>query len=298
MKTLLSTTAVILAMGFPAMTFAQTAVPAANQATQTETPGFLGVRGQSDVFASELIGHDVYARRAPADMSGAEGSPGLNADGTHSWAMLNRADLDGMDNIGQINEIVLSSDGQVRAIVIGVGGFLGIGERDVAVTMDQVTFASDPDDLSLMHIVVNIGADMLTDSPHYDRTAMTGERVPGAHTAPVADRTAFTAPELARDGYDRVEITQVSTEMLVGKSVYGVNDEAVGTIDDLIVDDAGGITNVIIDFGGFLGIGATQVSLGFEELTILANEGSTDVRVYVDATKEQVQALPPYSALN
>lgn len=91
---------------------------------------------------------------------------------------------------------------------------------------------------------------------------------------------------------------QVSSEMLVGKSVYGVNDNSVGTVDDLIVDAAGTISEVIIDFGGFLGMGSSQVSMAFDELTILSNDGNADVRVYVDATKEQIQALPPYKAVN
>ena len=315
MKKLLSTTALVVALGFPSMTLAQTDSNQAASQQSGQMQGFLSNRGQSDVFASELMGHDVYARRAMAgtDASGGQAATGqgtgaratMNADGSHDLAMMNQADLDDMDNIGQINEIVLSSDGQVRAIVIGVGGFLGMGEQDVAVTMDQVTFASDPEDRSRMYIVVNTVADQLRDSPAYDRTAMSQEQraIPGDTTlgnteARTADRTAFTAPGVTRDGYDLVAVTEVTSEMLVGKTVYGVNDDSVGTIDDLILDGQGTITDVIIDFGGFLGIGSSQVSVGFNELTILSNEGYADVRVYVDATKEQIQDQPRYSATN
>jgi hypothetical protein len=124
------------------------------------------------------MGHDVYARRTPAEMTTTDGQAAMNADGTHDMTTMARADLDEMDNIGQINEIVLSHDGQVRALVIGVGGFLGVGEQDVAVTMDQVTFASDADDRSQMYVVVNTGADLLKGSPAYDRTAATVRPVP------------------------------------------------------------------------------------------------------------------------
>lgn len=234
------------------------------------------------------MGHDVYARRAPADMA-ASGGATMNADGTYDMAMMNRADLDGMANIGEINEIVLSSDGKVRAIVISVGGFLGMGEKDVAVTMDQVTFAADPDDRTEMYIVVNTNAEMLKASPRYERRGMTND---------AAECTAFVAPKVARDGYTQVVVTEVSSEMLVGKTVYGLNDTSVGTIDDLILDDKGAVSNVIIDFGGFLGMGTSQVSVGFDELAILADAGRTDVRVYVDATKEQIQAQPQYHAAN
>lgn len=316
MRMLLSTTALALAMGLPTALLAQsTATPEpAAQSQSGATPGFLSSRAQFDLFASELIGHDVHARRTTTDRDQGQTEPSTDTampqghtDQGRDGTTLHRADLDAMDNIGTINEIVLSYDGRIRAIVIGVGGFLGIGEQDVAVTMDQVTFAFDAEDHTQMHVVVNVGADMLEASPAYDRTAMATDRRDAptesadrtAHTAaPATDRMAFDRPEMARDGYDRVEVTQVSTEMLMGESVYDVNDTSVGSVDNLIVDDAGEITNVIIDFGGFLGIGSSQVSLNFEELTILANASNDSVRIYVDATREEIRALPQHRPLN
>jgi hypothetical protein len=303
MKKLLPITALVITLGFPTVTLGQTTQAGANATAprqNTEVQGFVTNRNTSDLFASELMGHDVYARRTPADRNRTTGQAptgqaptgqtptgqaSTNADATQHMAKINRADLEGMDNIGQINEIVLSRNGQIRAIVIGVGGFLGMGERDVAVKMDQVTFASDPENRSEIYIVVNTGAEMLKNSPAYDRTARADERT---------QRSAFAAPQMTREGYERVAVTDLSSDMLVGKTVYGVNDDSVGVIDDLILDEKGSITNVIIDFGGFLGIGASQVSVGFDELTVLSNAGRTDVRIYVDATKEQIQAQPKY----
>lgn len=297
MKMLLSTTAIMAAIGFSSMALAETTAPKANPATAQDgvnMTGFLANRGQSDVFVSELMGQNVYARRTPA--AGQTNDDQANRTSTN-LGMMTAADLDGMDNIGQINEIVLSHDGQVRAIVIGIGGFLGVGEQDVAVTMDQVTFATNAEDRSEIYVVVNTGADLLQNSPRYERSAMMEDRAMGVD-APAGKRTAFVAPTVERDGYTRVAMTEMSSEMLVGKSVYGVNDNSVGTIDDLILDDQGAITNVIIDFGGFLGMGTSQVSVGFDELTILADEGRSDFRVYVDATREQIQAQPQYEAMN
>ena len=317
MKMFLSTTALVVSLGIPTLTLAQAAPPRADPGVaqqQTEMPGFLGVRSQSDLFASDLIGHDVHARRTPIDMTAIDGQADMDAAGTRAMVMMNRADLDTMDNIGQINEIVLSSDGQVRALVIGVGGFLGMGERDVAVTMDQVTIASDPEDRSQIYVVVNTGADMLRESPAFDRTAAASgvvvgnavdnaaadnaaaDRAAAGNAEKGAERTAFAAPEMVREGYNRVEVTEVSTEMLMGQSVYDVNDNDLGTVTDMIIDDAGAIRNVIIDFGGFLGMGSSQAAIGFDELTILSTEGYSEVRLYVDATKEQIQALPQYQA--
>ena len=46
------------------------------------------------------------------------------------------------ESIGDINDVVVDRNGQAMAVVIGVGGFLGIGEKDVAVPFQQLDFAS------------------------------------------------------------------------------------------------------------------------------------------------------------
>jgi uncharacterized protein YrrD len=323
MKKLLSTTALALALGLPTLTLAQTTQPAADATSQSQATtmnGFLTSRAQSDILASEVIGHDVYARRSAADGDSTQGQTGTGDGASRDMTMMNRADMENMDNIGQINDVVLSTDGQVRGIVIGVGGFLGMGEHNVALTMDQVTFAFDQDDRSQMYIVVHADADMLENAPTYDRTAMTDDRAGdttgtrqddrAATTADSAtddratdsaattqqERAPFTRPEVAREGYNLVEATQLTSDMLTGQTVYDVDDRSVGTVHDLILDDSGAVAAVIIDFGGFLGIGSSQVSLGFEELTILSDERNNSVRIYVDATRRQIQDLPLYQA--
>ena len=54
-------------------------------------------------------------------------------------------DVYGSDNqkIGDIDELILSQDGRIEAIVVGVGGFLGIGEKNVAIPFDQVEFMTE-----------------------------------------------------------------------------------------------------------------------------------------------------------
>src|SRR5688572_13558348 len=57
-----------------------------------------------------------------------------------------RVNNDAGERIGEINEVVLSKDGRVAAVVIGVGGFLGIGEREVAVRFDSLRLTQDAND--------------------------------------------------------------------------------------------------------------------------------------------------------
>jgi sporulation protein YlmC with PRC-barrel domain len=48
------------------------------------------------------------------------------------------------EKIGDINEILLAGDGKVAGVVVGVGGYLGMGEHDVLVTLDQIKFVNEP----------------------------------------------------------------------------------------------------------------------------------------------------------
>ncbi|WP_104665060.1 PRC-barrel domain-containing protein [Ensifer adhaerens] len=50
----------------------------------------------------------------------------------------------GDESIGEINDLIIKKDGGVEAAVIGVGGFLGLGEKDVAVPFDRITIAEQP----------------------------------------------------------------------------------------------------------------------------------------------------------
>jgi hypothetical protein len=47
------------------------------------------------------------------------------------------------ENLGEINELILNSSGQVAGAVIGVGGFLGMGERNVMVPLNKLTFSNE-----------------------------------------------------------------------------------------------------------------------------------------------------------
>jgi len=56
-------------------------------------------------------------------------------------------DIYGADNqkIGDIDEVLVDKQGKIQAVVVGVGGFLGIGQKDVAIPYDQVQWMSNQD---------------------------------------------------------------------------------------------------------------------------------------------------------
>lgn len=48
------------------------------------------------------------------------------------------------EKLGSINDILMDKSGSIKAVVLGVGGFLGVGEHLVAVPLDKVKFVTEP----------------------------------------------------------------------------------------------------------------------------------------------------------
>jgi len=69
------------------------------------------------------------------------------------------------ETIGDVNDLVTDRNGKVIAALIGVGGFLGIGEKDVAVRFEDLKLSRDENDN--VKVTVNISKDMLASAPDY-----------------------------------------------------------------------------------------------------------------------------------
>jgi hypothetical protein len=81
---------------------------------------------------------------------------------------------DPSDNkIGEIVDVLVDREGKATALIIGVGGFLGIGEKDVAVPFNAVQVTTK--DNNKWYLVMNATKDSLKGAKgfKYDRTAMT-----------------------------------------------------------------------------------------------------------------------------
>ena len=53
------------------------------------------------------------------------------------------------EDVGEVQDLIINERGQVVAIVIGVGGVLGMGEKNVAITWDKLMRSGQSDDLAL-----------------------------------------------------------------------------------------------------------------------------------------------------
>jgi PRC-barrel domain len=69
------------------------------------------------------------------------------------------------ERIGEIDDLLVGADGNVVAAVVGVGGFLGMGERKVAISYPALKMARDPN--GNLRANVEVGKDTLKSAPEY-----------------------------------------------------------------------------------------------------------------------------------
>lgn len=112
------------------------AVYAQSTGGTTGSPGTIGTeRGTSGTMGTE---------RGTMGRSATKGTSAqmMTKLPQHATAVSNWYDqnvYDPQDNkIGEIKDMLLDREGKVQAVIISVGGFLGMGEKDVAVAFDDV----------------------------------------------------------------------------------------------------------------------------------------------------------------
>jgi sporulation protein YlmC with PRC-barrel domain len=74
--------------------------------------------------------------------------------------------------IGQITDVLVDKSGKISTLIIGVGGFLGVGEKEVAVPFEEVQATTRDNKI---HLVMNATKDVLKSAPafKYDSTTTT-----------------------------------------------------------------------------------------------------------------------------
>lgn len=103
---------------------------------------------------------------------------------------------DNAENIGDVNDIVLDKDGKARSLVVGVGGFLGVGERNVAVEFSKVSWAEQNGDRWLVYPSTKEQLEALPefDRRPYDPTATGTTSSIGTEPSSTTTAPSTTAP--------------------------------------------------------------------------------------------------------
>jgi len=112
-------------------------IPAKPAESASAAPKFLSKQESTDMLASNLIGQSV----------------------------VNSQD----ESIGDINDLVTDESGKVIAVLVGTGGFLSLGEKDVALDYQDLRFVRDENEN--IKVIANVTQETLASAPDYETLA-------------------------------------------------------------------------------------------------------------------------------
>lgn len=136
----------------PAMTPAPTTAAAG-----AKTGSYLTQQSQDQVSANTYIGQSVYNG--------------------------------GNESIGKVNDLIMEKQGGIVAAVVGVGGFLGIGAKNVAVPIGNISVAQNAD--GTVKLTTSESADSLKAAPEFKTLEMqSAEKAPTTPAASGTDNTS------------------------------------------------------------------------------------------------------------
>lgn len=116
---------------------AEQTATASNAAETTPQGKYIAAQDANQILADDLIGMDVK----------------------------NAQDRD--QDVGKISDVILDLDGKVGGVIVGVGGFLGMGQKDVGMPWDRVQGVNVQDKV----VRVNVTKDELKAAPEYKKSA-------------------------------------------------------------------------------------------------------------------------------
>jgi len=235
------------------------------------------------------------------------------------------------ETVGDVNDIIMTPDGKAVATIVGVGGFLGIGEKEVAVSIDELHWQTDAD--GEMMLVGDLTKEELEGAPKFDRSVFdrdqtasmetqsdegyaTNDEMANAEQRMNADESTDTAmstdetmdtkdtmgtDETMTSATPKMETVPASEAKLeasniIGMSVTGADDENIGEVSEILIDDGGKVEAFVIDVGGFLGMNEKPVAVSMDDLQFARAEGSEDwSTIKTGLTKESLENQQAYS---
>jgi sporulation protein YlmC with PRC-barrel domain len=163
------------------------------------------------------------------------------------------------DTIGEVDDLILSSSDKTLQAILSVGGFLGIGERHVAVPYKSLKVTRAHDDDVIVY--------------HTTKAELEG------------------MPKFSYD--DSEKMTQsIRASKLIGMDIKNGTDEEIGEVKDLIVSAMGATPHVIIDVEDYLDSGDKLVSIPYSSLEM---SGTEDKEIVYTTTKDELMAMPAFT---
>jgi len=222
------------------------------------------------------------------------------------------------ETIGKVESVYLGADGKVDSVIVGVGGFLGVGERYARLHWKDLQVSNNGE-----KVVLNMSKDQLKAMAPYkykdqaERGQVFNDRGVWKDDSRAAADARATTGSAAMDNRDRTmadnrdrttadnrsttstESTgdfnaqgDVSANAVIGTKVKNDNKDTVGSVEDLYVDGSGNIKTVVLSVGGFLGVGAKDVAVKWSDLK--QSRDGKSVVLTMSMSKDDLKALPDY----
>lgn len=214
------------------------------------------------------------------------------------------------ETIGKIESVYLDTSGKVDSVIVGVGGFLGVGERYARLHWKDLKISDRGE-----KVVVNMSKDQLKAMAPYkykdqaERGQVFNDRGVWKDDSHAAADARATTGAAATDNHDRAmadnhstaDMTStgdfnangdVSANAVIGANVKNDNKDTVGSVEDLYVDGSGNIKTVVLSVGGFLGLGTKNVAVKWSDLK--QSRDGKSVVLTTNMSKDDLKALPDY----
>ncbi|SNT35508.1 PRC-barrel domain-containing protein [Tropicimonas sediminicola] len=302
MRKFLTTTALV----------AMTALPVyAESHQQTESVDLAGISiQQGDFTVADMVGTPVFI-----DPAGEVSETETGLDVPDSWV-----------EIGQIDDVYLSADRQVATVLIAPGAALSGDQSQIGIDPGQLTFRRAGGDGTPVALYLGDMTSLETAEP-FDREGAEAEGQVSASDSEMAAKGAAEPEAMSREETETVEEVAepneaaemagsaepdtdpdtvaaplgtngpaldtgpLTAEKLDGMRVIGSDGDHVGEISQIILSEDGMVERVIVDVGGFLGIGEKPVALPFEDIELVEGDILDLREVRVRYTEEELEGM-------
>lgn len=151
--------------------------------------------------------------------------------------------------IGVVEDVVVSTNGRVLAALTTYGGVVGIGDKTIAISFDILDWRID--ERGERRLIAALPPAQLEAAPAFSRRVLDFETINWKKrvSKPLKD-------------------TGLSITAILDIPVHGAEGRYIGTVAEVQLGKDGSVEALLVDVGGFFGLGSTPVALVYDTLTV------------------------------
>jgi sporulation protein YlmC with PRC-barrel domain len=244
----------------------------------------------------------------PADAKGMNAENPSQAERTNPQQMIRASKIvdqpvynERGEEIGEVDDLIMSRNGKIKKVILSVGEFLQTGEKLVTVPFRSLKESDEG------HIVYNATKEQLKRDRRFSYWSEGLYGRPFYPFPPYGVGWGYQAPSpppgrksvpFPRKGKCRGEFRpweweyspeRLRISALLDQGIFNDKGEEVADLDDLMISPEGKVEQIILNVGGFLGMAEKLVAVPYRSLKV------TDLGIVYNIMKEQLQKSPAFS---